>query len=138
MLSFGTGWVNRDNYEKAVGQPAEWRGLDWAQNAPIVIVGDAARAQSLDIIEGFGGGQIDFRRFQFPLEKDISADAYADDETYVFMKQLGDQVGERIRHDQFAPHENPEFDPEGLFTGQQKYRSAKAAAQAHLAKQHPG
>jgi patatin-like phospholipase/acyl hydrolase len=134
VLSFGTGWVNADNYQKAVGQPDEWRGLDWAQNAPMVIVGDAARAQSLDIIEGFGAGQIDLRRFQFLLEKDISGDAYGDDATYAFMKQLGDQLGERIRQDQFAPNENPEFDPEGIYSSLLKYRKAKAAAQAHLVK----
>jgi predicted acylesterase/phospholipase RssA len=134
VLSFGTGWVNGDNYEKAVGIPEKWRGLDWAQNAPIVIVGDAARAQSLDIIEGFGAGQIDLRRFQFPLEKDISADAYGDDATYAFMKDLGDKLGARIRQNQYAPNEKAEFDPEGLYAGLLKYRAAKAAAQAHAAK----
>jgi predicted acylesterase/phospholipase RssA len=133
VLSFGTGWVNGDNYEKAVGIPAKWHGLDWAQNAPIVIVGDAARAQSLDIIEGFGAGQIDLRRFQFPLEKDINADAYGDDTTYAFMKQLGDQLGERIRHDQFAPNADPQYDPEGLYTSQLKYREAKAIGKAQRA-----
>lgn len=134
VLSFGTGWVNGDNYEKAVGVPAKWRGLDWAQNAPIVIVGDAARAQSLDIIEGFGAGQIDLRRFQFPLEKDISADAYGDNATYAFMKKLGDELGERIRHDQFAPNADAQYDPEGLYTGQLKYREAKEVARAQLLK----
>jgi uncharacterized protein len=134
VLSFGTGWVNGDNYQKTAGVPAEWRGLDWAQNAPMVIVGDAARAQSLDIIEGFGGGQIDLRRFQFALEKDISGDAYGDDATYAFMKDLGDQLGTRIRQDQFAPNENPDFDPEGIYAGLLKYRAAKTAAQARTAK----
>ncbi|HTP07323.1 MAG TPA: patatin-like phospholipase family protein [Anaerolineae bacterium] len=140
VLSFGTGWVNADNYEKAVGEPAKWRGLDWAQNAPMVIVGDAARAQSLDIIEGFGAGQIDLRRFQFLLEKDISGDAYGDDATYVFMKDLGMKLGQRIRLDQYAPkpyatpEEMAEFDPEGIYTGLLKYRDAKTVAQAHLSK----
>jgi patatin-like phospholipase/acyl hydrolase len=128
ILSFGTGWVNADNYEKATGVPVKWRGLDWAQNAPMVLVGDAARAQSLDIIEGIGHRQIDFRRFQFALETDISADAYGDDATYALMKKIGDELGERIRHDQFAPNEDPQYDPEGLHTGQMKYRAAQAAA----------
>lgn len=130
VLSFGTGWLNGDRYEKANGVPANWHGLDWATNAPNVIVGDAARAQSLDIIEGFGAHQLDYRRFQFFLEDDISSDAFADDATYAFMKKLGDELGERIRRDQFAPNPDPQFDPECLFAGQQKYRQAKVAAQA--------
>ncbi len=140
ILSFGTGWVNADNYQKAVGEPAKWRGLDWAQNGPMVIVGDAARAQSLDIIEGFGAGQIDLRRFQFALDKDISGDAYGDDATYKFMNDVGAKLGQRIRQDQYAPRkydtleEMAEFDPEGIYAGLVKYRDAKTAAQAHLAK----
>jgi uncharacterized protein len=44
LLSFGTGWVNSDNYEQAAGAPTGWHGLNWAQNAPLLLVGDAARA----------------------------------------------------------------------------------------------
>jgi len=134
LLTFGTGWVNGENYEKANGVPTGWHGLDWAQNAPVMIIGDAARAQSLDIIEGFGNNRIDFRRFQFALEKDISADAYGDDATYALMKKLGDEVGERIRNDQFAPHADPQYDPEGLYTSQMKYREAKAVGQSRGSK----
>ena len=134
VLSFGTGWVNGDNYEKANGVPTGWHGLNWAENAPMLIIGDSARAQSLDIIEGFGHNQIDFRRFQFALEKDLSSDAYGDDATYALMKKLGDEVGERIRNDQFAPNADPQYDPEGLYGGQMKYREAKAAAQSRAAK----
>jgi patatin-like phospholipase/acyl hydrolase len=134
VLSFGTGWVNGDNYEKANGVPTGWRGLNWAQNGPIVIVGDAARAQSLDIMEGFGANPIDFRRFQFELEKDISSDAYGDDATYALMKKLGDELGARIRNNQFAPHEDSRYDPEGLRAGQKKYQAAKEVAQARVAK----
>ena len=47
------------------------------------------------------------------------------------MKNLGTEMGERIRRDQFAPNPDPQFDPECLFSGQQKYRQAKVAAQAH-------
>ena len=134
VLSFGTGWVNSDNYEKANGVPTGWHGLNWAENAPMVIIGDTARAQSLDIIEGFGHNQIDFRRFQFALEKDISADAYGDNATYAFMKKLGDEMGVRIRSDQFAPNPDPQYDPEGLYNGQIKYRAAKVDAQSRAAK----
>ena len=134
VLSFGTGWVNGENYEKANGVPSNWHGLKWALNAPNVILGDTARAQSLDIIEGFGNNQIDYRRFQFALEQDISADAYGSAEIYTFMQKLGDTLGERIRHDQFAPNVDPQFDPEGLYISQMKYREAKTAAQSHSAK----
>jgi uncharacterized protein len=130
VLSFGTGWVNGENYQKANGVPTDWHGLNWATNAPNVILGDTARAQSLDIIEGFGNNQIDYRRFQFALEQDISADAYGSDETYAFMKKLGDELGERIRHDQFAPNADPQFDPEGLYSSQMKYREARTVAQS--------
>ncbi len=131
VLSFGTGWLNDECFEKTYGMPTDWHGLDWAQNAPNVILGDAIRSQSLDIIEGFGANQIDFRRFQFSLERDIPADAFGDDETYTLMKKLGDDLGERIRRDQFAPNADPQFDPECLYSGQQSYREAKAVAQAH-------
>jgi patatin-like phospholipase/acyl hydrolase len=134
VLSFGTGWVNADNYEKASGVPTGWHGLDWARNAPNLLVGDAARAQSLDIIEGFGGNKIDYRRFQFALETDISADAFGDDATYALMKKLGDELGVRIRNDQFAPNADPQYDPEGLHTGQMKYREAKAVGLARRLK----
>lgn len=128
LLTFGTGWVNADNFQRATGTPVKWRGLDWAQHAPSVLVGDAARAQSLDIIEGIGHREIDFRRFQFALENDIASDAYSDNATYIFMKKLGDDLGDRVRRDQFAPNADPQFDPEGLYSGQMKYRAAQAAA----------
>ena len=127
VISFGTGWVNGENYQKANGEPTGWHGLNWALNAPNLLTGDAVRAQSLDIIEGFGN-QIDYRRFQFALEQDISADAFGSDETYAFMEKLGDQLGGRIRNDQFAPNADPQYDPEGLYTGQIKYREAKTVA----------
>jgi predicted acylesterase/phospholipase RssA len=130
VLSFGTGWVNADNYERANGAPAGWHGLNWAMNAPMLLIGDAARAQSLDIIEGIGNNQIDYRRFQFALEKDISSDAYGDNETYALMQKLGDDLGERIRRDQFAPNADPQYDPEGLHTGQLKYRAAMVVGRA--------
>lgn len=133
VLSFGTGWVNADNYERANGAPVGWHALQWAMNAPMLLVGDAARAQSLDIIEGIGANQIDYRRFQFALEKDISSDAFADDATYALMKKLGDDLGERIRRDQFAPNADPQYDPEGLYTGQLKYREAMGVGRASRA-----
>lgn len=125
VLSFGTGWINGDNFERANGVPTGWHGLDWAKNAPRLLVGDTSRAQSLDISEGFGDHKLDFRRFQFALETNISGDAYSDDATYALMKKLGDELGERIRNDHFAPNADPQYDPEGLYTSQMKYRAAK-------------
>jgi patatin-like phospholipase/acyl hydrolase len=125
VLSFGTGWVNGVNFERANGVPTGWRGLDWAKNAPRLLVGDTSRAQSLEVSEGFGDHAIDFRRFQFTLETNISGDDYSDDATYALMKKLGNDLGERIRHDQFAPNADPQYDPEGLYTSQMKYRAAK-------------
>ena len=134
VLRFGTGWVNGDNFERANGVPTSWHGLDWAKNAPRLLVGDTSRAQSLDISEGFGDHQIDFRRFQFALETNIGGDAYSDDATYALMKKLGNQLGERIRHDQFAPNADAQYDPEGLYTSQMKYRAAKEAGKSHRSK----
>ncbi len=128
LFTFGTGWVDTDNFQRAAGIPAKWKGLDWAQNAPNVLVGDAARAQSMDIIEGVGHREIDFRRFQFALENDIAADAYGDDKTYEFMRKLGDEVGQRILKDQYAPNDDPQFDPEGLQAGLLKFRKAQDEA----------
>ena len=31
------------------------------------------------------------------------------------MTKLGDEVGECVRGDQFAPNADPQFDPEGLY-----------------------
>ena len=134
VLTFGTGWINGDNFERANGVPTGWHGLDWAKNAPRLLTGDTSRAQSLDISEGFGDHQIDFRRFQFALETDISGDAYSDDATYVLMKKLGDALGERIRLDQFAPNADARYDPEGLYTSQMKYRAAKETGKSHRSK----
>src|SRR5512135_1823791 len=125
VLSFGTGWVTSANFERANGVPTGWHGLDWAKNAPRLLVGDTSRAQALDISEGFGDHQIDFRRFQFTLDATIEGDAYSDDATYALMKKLGDELGERIRNNRFAPNADPQYDPEGLYPGQIKYRAAK-------------
>ena len=85
-------------------------------------------------VSGSGDHQIDFRRFQFALETNISGDAYSDDATYALMKKLGNELGERIRHDQFAPNADAQYDPEGLYAGQMKYRAAKEAGKSHRSK----
>jgi hypothetical protein len=99
-------------------------------NAPLLLLDDAARNQSLEILEGLGDGKVDFRRFQFALETDFSSDGYGDDATYALMNKLGDEVGERIRHDQFAPNADPQYDPEGLYDLQMEHRAEKEASRA--------
>ena len=51
VLSFGTGWVNADNFERQYHAPTTWRGLDWAANAPALFIGDTVRSQSVQILE---------------------------------------------------------------------------------------
>ncbi len=125
ILSFGTGWLNAKNFEKQYHTPTTWRGLDWAQNAPNLFIADTIRSESLDILENPGTSTIDFRRFQFKLEKDIAAEAYHDDATYDSMEELGDKLGKRIVNNQFASDRDPEYDPEGLYEHLAKYRKAK-------------
>ena len=125
ILSFGTGWLNADNFEHEYHAPTTWRGLDWAGNAPSLFVGDTIRSQSLGILEDPATSAIDFRRFQFELKEDIPADTYGDDATYAYMKQLGDELGRRIADNQFASESSPQYDPEGLYSHRAKYRAAK-------------
>jgi uncharacterized protein len=128
ILSFGTGWLNANNFEREYHAPNRWRGLDWAQNAPNLLSADAIRSQSIDILEDPGTSDIDFRRFQFELEEDIAADAYGDEATYAYMSQIGDKLGKRITANQFASERDPQYDPEGLYVQQAKYRAAKHSA----------
>lgn len=127
VLSFGTGWINAANYERDMGKPTKWLGLDWAMNAPLMVTADATRAQSIDIIDEFGNQNLDFRRFQFPLDKDISSDAYADKQTYELMGRLGDTLGENMINNHYAPNEDPQYDPEGLWDALERFRQAKSA-----------
>lgn len=128
VLSFGTGWLNAENFEHAYQSPTKWRGLDWAANAPNLITADAIRSQSLDILEDPETSAIDFRRFQFELKEDIAAEAYGDDATYAYMKLLGEELGKRIINNQYASEDNPQYDPEGLYAHRARYRAARRLA----------
>ena len=128
ILSFGTGWLNAENFERAYRPPTRWLGLDWAANAPNVITADAIRSQSLDILEDPATSAIDFRRFQFELKEDIAAEAYGDDATYAYMKLLGEELGKRIANNQYASEDNPQYDPEGLYAHRARYRAARRLA----------
>jgi predicted acylesterase/phospholipase RssA len=125
VLSFGTGWLNAENFERAYRAPSTWRGLDWAVNAPNLFSADATRAQSMEILENPETGDIDFRRFQFELREEISAESYQEDSTYAFMERLGDDLGKRIANNEFASEATPQFDPEGIFALRAKVRRAK-------------
>jgi predicted acylesterase/phospholipase RssA len=125
ILSFGTGWVGNDAYRMEKGPPTDWRGLDWARNAPDLFCGDAIRSQSLDVLESCDTCRIDFRRFQFELDRDIPADAFASDATYARMEHLGEELGRRIRENHFAPSSVAQFDPEGLYSLRSKYLAAR-------------
>jgi predicted acylesterase/phospholipase RssA len=128
VLSFGTGWLNADNFELAYHAPTTWRGLNWAANAPGLFSADAIRSQSIEILEDPRTSPIDFRRFQFELKEDIPAEAFVEDATYAYMKQLGDELGKRIADNQFASDDSPQFDPEGLYAHRARYRAAKLRA----------
>lgn len=123
VLSFGTGWVEEDNYVKEVGDPTKWAGLDWALNAPLIVTADATRTQSIDILDEYGR-TFDLRRFQFSLEKDITSDAYASKETYNQMVQLGEALGDDIINNNYAPKE-PTHDPEGIREALDSYYRAQ-------------
>jgi len=124
ILSFGTGWVEGDDYQKENGVPSEWRGLDWARNAPDLFLGDALRSQSLEVLQNRETGKIDFRRFQMGLDKNIPPDAFVSNATYARMEQLGDEMGRRIRENHFAPNPDSKFDPEGLFSLRNRFLAA--------------
>jgi patatin-like phospholipase/acyl hydrolase len=128
VLSFGTGWVSAENYQKANGIPSSWAAYLWAFNAPNLFIGDTSRAQSIDIMESYYNLKIDFRRFQFALETDIPADAYGDPATYALMVKIGQTLGARIVADQFAPNEDAQYDPEGLLQTYRDYVKAQDLA----------
>lgn len=130
VLSFGTGWVNAQNYERANGKPTGWHGITWALRAPDLFMADTIRAQSINIMENNEYNRLDFRRFQFELEEAIEGDAYGDDATYQKMLQIGAQLGERIVANEYAPNPDPQFDPEGLYATYESYKEARLKALA--------
>ncbi len=125
MISYGTGWLDPANYQREKGKPSGWRGLDWARNAPDLLTGDAARTQSIDIITDFEDQGLDFRRFQFPLEKDLPADAFADRQTYDQMIKIGDALGQALIDNRYAPNADPQIDPERIWDVMDRYRKAR-------------
>lgn len=121
VLSFGTGWTREETFEQTHGKPSNWRNIDWAKNAPLLITGDAVRVQSVEVIDDFKG--LDFRRFQIILEPDISM-TDASNEAIQRMQQIGNVIGQRILKNQFAPNTNPQFDPEGIQESIDRYQKS--------------
>jgi hypothetical protein len=129
VFSFGTGWTKAQNFLAQHGAPDRWNLADWAQNAPLLLVGDAARAQSLDIINDYilkqpEGHGIDFRRFQIELQRDISLDDTRP-ESIALMLKLGEALGQQVLNDQHALGADPGFDPEGLRDALERLNAAR-------------
>jgi patatin-like phospholipase/acyl hydrolase len=53
VLSFGTGFLPSDLYLKEQGDPRGWRLIKWAANLPTIFISDAARTQSVDILDDY-------------------------------------------------------------------------------------
>jgi predicted acylesterase/phospholipase RssA len=113
VLSFGTGFLPAKNFEADKGSPRDWRLIKWAQHIPIIMIGDAARWQSVDIILKAGG--VDFRRYQVALEKDIGLDDASQTALDMLENVYGERMAESVKEDTYAPHPNEAYDPEGLF-----------------------
>jgi uncharacterized protein len=134
VFSFGTGWIDKELYRQRYGDPNTWNALRWARNGPFMIVDDATRAQSLDIINDFiyqqpPGLGMDYRRFQLALPEVIPLDQ-ADDAALVKLRQLGDQLGQRIVNDQHALGMDPNFDPEGIRRALERAQRGKIEARS--------
>ena len=113
VLSFGTGFLPAPAFEHHKGHPRDWRLIKWAQNIPTIMVADAARWQSVDIIIRSGGA--DFRRYQVPMDKDIGLDDASRASLDILENVYGERMAERVRDDNFAPNPSADYDPEGLF-----------------------
>src|SRR5450432_668800 len=118
VFSFGTGWLSPAAFEKGSGAADKWNILNWAMNASNIMIGDAARSQSLEIVDRYipqdqPEKAMDFRRFQVELAQDFNPFA-PNSQTNQQMLALGDQLGQRILNDQHALGAELGFDPEGL------------------------
>jgi hypothetical protein len=112
VVSFGTGWVDADTFEQSRGKATGWKALSWLLNGYSLLMGDAARAQSLDILHDFVAGGLDFQRYQLLLTGDIALDD-ASDEAIAKLRQLGAVLADRVRNGQHALSDS-QYDPEGI------------------------
>ncbi len=116
IFSFGAGWPSERAFRRARGIPPQWRIINWACNIPVIMIGDAIRAQSLDLIVEFIEDEkpgMDFRRFQIELEEEIAIDD-ASPATMKRLQELGDELGQRVLDDKHALGPDTGYDPEGL------------------------
>ncbi|MCK6578798.1 MAG: patatin-like phospholipase family protein [Anaerolineae bacterium] len=132
VISIGTGWSSAATFEAAHGRPDTWKNVDWAMNAVQIMLGDAARSQSVDVIHDFVAQGMDFRRFQIELNPDIDM-ADTRDATMARMQQLGVELGQRILQNQYASEDHPEFDPEGIFAAVERYEASLARSRRQSA-----
>lgn len=128
VISFGTGWVLEDAFVKSHGAPNRWKILDWAQNAPLMIIGDGARSQSLEIITNYVQRGLDFRRFQVAMDEDIGLDD-ASNAALERLQELGEALGIRLQNNQHSLTDQ-RFDPEGLISAVRNYEASIARTQA--------
>jgi hypothetical protein len=135
VLSFGTGYFSEADYKRTLGRPDWWRVPTWARRAIELFLADGVRAQSLDIYNDYVTGYmghyeeagLDFRRFQMPFPEDLSLDD-ASSRALSFLQQQGEAMGKRIQNNLFAPNENMDIDPEGIFRAIQKFRASRENA----------
>ncbi|MCC7208258.1 MAG: hypothetical protein IT323_13195, partial [Anaerolineae bacterium] len=97
-------------------------------------LGDAARAQSLDIMHDYmqEHRSLDFRRFQIEMDDDIGMDD-ASAATMQRLMDYGVQMGRRILNDQHALGSDPGFDPEGLRGAIRRVEASMARREMQLA-----
>jgi uncharacterized protein len=134
IFSFGTGWLSENDYLAFHGKPTRWNLLKWALTAPYISVEDNARTQSLDIIDDFMDLEdrnkgMDFRRFQTLIARDFDTFAPAK-VTNAQMRQYGDKMGMQIVNNQHALGEEDGYDPEGLRSVLDCYKTSQAVGGA--------
>jgi patatin-like phospholipase/acyl hydrolase len=116
LLSFGTGAMPEEDYRKQNPNIPSWSIIGWikAMMFDLMMV-EAARAQSLDVLENYVtynddntpkiDCSIDYRRFQAPLNKNVDLDS-GDDATMEYLQEQGAKLIERIQCGRYLCLEN--------------------------------
>ncbi|MCU0497489.1 MAG: patatin-like phospholipase family protein [Anaerolineae bacterium] len=142
IFSFGTGWMNTENFIKATGKPTDWNIIKWGFNGSNVIIQDTARSQSIDIVEQYCNfihpeQGLDFRRYQPPLVHDFDPFA-SGDQNNQDMVAIGTALGNRLLNNQHAfsnfpaqLHSDPVTDPEGLVDMYVEYVHSLMSTRTH-------
>jgi uncharacterized protein len=143
VLSFGTGWYPTANFRQSNADPSWWRVITWAQRAIDLLMDEAARAQSLDVLHDFAVqkseiGKINFRRFQIKMPTQFMLDD-SRPSTMNALNRLGEQLVDRIQNgDYFSSDrleeianrdvEEPDIDPEGIAKAWLRYNKSMEAS----------